>query len=810
VKKVMELYEQLQQRIGVVIVGLSGSGKSTLWKLLKHALNKMGKNVKHYLMNPKAISRIQLLGFIDVDTREWHDGVLTTSAREVVRESQDVHSWIICDGDIDPEWIESLNSVLDDNHLLTLPSGERIQFGQNVNFLFETDDLNNASPATISRMGIIFLSEQDTDIQALVTSWIQQQPNEYQTFLENMINQYFFKSLDWIIKQNDFIIETSVIGLAMNGLSHLANILSKPKFALSLIRGLGSNLSKENHEIFAKQIFSWMEISIPNPNKVLNTYYNERDDHLDYYISELNNDITIEKFCNGNPPVIVTTDVQQIAGIILPWLQPKIFQSVLLIGPEGSGKSMILQHCFQQLHSVQIATVHCTAQTTPYHLLQKILPLCLIVNSHSGRTLRPKESEKLILHLKDINLPKPDKWGTCQLISWLQQVLTYQGFYDDHLEWITLDGIQIISSFSSGTSLGKHSLSSRFTSLVRICAVSYPDDEQLKLIYTSYLKPILLYNFKDNSVWTSFNNIQQLAGSMVDILKQVKSRFHSDENNHYQFTPKCLTELVISLLRYDFNMFKSNNSSEELLHIWAYEVSRIFRDCLIDNESREKFDNILSNLIRADWGINVMDQINDWYYVTYDNSIPSSSFGKILKKMSVENWQALVQKSVHLFITTSYYLKINFNNVQAQGILMQSSAIENQQTVLLIEDYQLLKSEFLEMINSLLASGEIPGLYNSEEFESLMNPLRNQASEEGWRGSLLDYFSFKVKKNLHIVLVMDFTSSDFHLHCEGNPSLYKCCSVQWMDEWCEESMKKNHYFPVLHGFLVVPVLEGHR
>lgn len=38
-----------------------------------------------------------------------------------------------------------------------MPSGERIQFGPNVNFLFETHDLSCASPATISRMGMIFL-----------------------------------------------------------------------------------------------------------------------------------------------------------------------------------------------------------------------------------------------------------------------------------------------------------------------------------------------------------------------------------------------------------------------------------------------------------------------------------------------------------------------------------------------------------------------------------------------------------------------------------------------------------------------------
>jgi dynein heavy chain 2 len=62
---------------------------------------------------------------MDVDTREWFDGVLTASARQVMKENLDTQSWVMCDGDIDPEWVESLNSVLDDNHLLTMPNGTR-------------------------------------------------------------------------------------------------------------------------------------------------------------------------------------------------------------------------------------------------------------------------------------------------------------------------------------------------------------------------------------------------------------------------------------------------------------------------------------------------------------------------------------------------------------------------------------------------------------------------------------------------------------------------------------------------------------
>ena len=54
-------------------------------------------------------------GHIDADTREWTDGVLTAAARAVAKEPLEQRSWVVCDGDVDPEWIESLNSVLDDN-----------------------------------------------------------------------------------------------------------------------------------------------------------------------------------------------------------------------------------------------------------------------------------------------------------------------------------------------------------------------------------------------------------------------------------------------------------------------------------------------------------------------------------------------------------------------------------------------------------------------------------------------------------------------------------------------------------------------
>jgi dynein heavy chain 2 len=74
-----------------------------LWKVLKQALGKLNHVLPTYVMNPKAMPRTRLLGHIDADTREWADGVLTASARAVIKEPLSVTSWIICDGDIDPE-----------------------------------------------------------------------------------------------------------------------------------------------------------------------------------------------------------------------------------------------------------------------------------------------------------------------------------------------------------------------------------------------------------------------------------------------------------------------------------------------------------------------------------------------------------------------------------------------------------------------------------------------------------------------------------------------------------------------------------
>lgn len=379
-KKTLEIYEQLRQRMGVVVVGPSGSGKSVLWRMLKEALIRTGKMIKTYVMNPKAIPRNKLLGSIDVDTREWTDGVLTAASRQVIKEPVDVQSWIVCDGDIDPEWVESLNSVLDDNRLLTMPSGDRIQFGPNVNFLFETDDLSCASPATVSRMGMIFLSNEDTDIKALIKSWLDNEPEETRSATESLINQYFYTAYELVINKNDFLVQTSLVGVILNGLSHLHGIQDKSAFAVALIRGLGGNLHEQALNEFSKSVLKMCGESYQESSAIYNVTYDSRAKCIRQYQNEELDEKNVETLTNPSQlPIINTTQVLRGVDGIMPWLDSKHKRPFLLIGPDGCGKSLVLKQCFTMLRSTQVAIIHCSAQTTPSNVLQKLAQTCIQV-----------------------------------------------------------------------------------------------------------------------------------------------------------------------------------------------------------------------------------------------------------------------------------------------------------------------------------------------------------------------------------------------------------------------------------------------
>uniref|UniRef100_A0A5K4FDN9 Cytoplasmic dynein 2 heavy chain 1 n=1 Tax=Schistosoma mansoni TaxID=6183 RepID=A0A5K4FDN9_SCHMA len=913
IQKAIELYEQLSQRMGVVLVGPCGSGKSTVLNILRLALNKMGISIRSHIFNPKSMLRVQLLGQIEADTREWTDGVLTHSARCVVKECIDQKCWIISDGDIDPEWIESLNSVLDDNHLLTLPSGERIQFDTNVNFLFETHELIHASPATISRMGVVY---------------------------------------------NEFVVDTSPAAIIFTGLSHLVGAITPALFTVGLIRGLGANLTESARNELAIKVYEAtgenppditrpldVQVDPNNPNRLI-SYSTETSvailgKSIPHYTgfnsrySEIPLNICIEdpiianaiadSLASGRSPLVLTPDVRRSIDAFRCWLSnPLSKQSFLLVGPEGCGKTLLLDYCFTTIsQSINVVTIQCSAQTTPNHILDKLMQYCICIISttskmSSGRILRPKEGDQLILYLRDLNLPKPDKWGSCQLIAFLQQILTYQGYYDPtSLEFISIEGIQFVGSFTPSTTsigLGHYSLSKRFTSALRLTVINYPDKDQLVNIYACLLQATIVSKLQANnqsfgSKQLSHDNgmkhsthktiinparIHYMSTIMIQLLSELQHNFRADEYAHCVFTPHLLTQWVTGLLRYDLNI--------SVNYIWAvfgYEAKRLFRDCLPGENARHQFDvlfnkilcnclNELSNekcnevqitlklatedfeLIENEERIKQFDNDDDdlknamCWFVTWSgkHQLPPGSpmplHGRPLGSITYTQMKETVLKGLKQLAREKspqaenlvlfpdfidYICRIDRVLSRPSGSLLlagrsgigrrsalnivahihqlnvfrlhtgrdyqmrqfitdmktvcQAAGIENQPTLLIIEDYQLKSDYFLEIINSLLACGEASGLISADELETLMSSVaskngvnfKEQAAEAGHRGPLTAFFAERIHKNLHFAIILDIDDYElFSNWLQSNPSFYKYCSVQWMDCWSKFSL----------------------
>lgn len=82
------------------------------------------------------------------------------------------HKWSVLDGDIDPEWIESLNTVMDDNKVLTLVSNDRIPLSPQMRLIFEISNLRNATPATVSRAGVLYINDTDIGWTPYMNAWL--------------------------------------------------------------------------------------------------------------------------------------------------------------------------------------------------------------------------------------------------------------------------------------------------------------------------------------------------------------------------------------------------------------------------------------------------------------------------------------------------------------------------------------------------------------------------------------------------------------------------------------------------------------
>ncbi|KAJ5078912.1 intein-containing dynein heavy chain precursor [Anaeramoeba ignava] len=398
IEKMLQLFQLQKIHHGVMMVGPSGSGKSTAWKILLEALERVeGIKSQSHVIDPKAITKEELFGVLDPTTREWTDGIFTHILRKIVdnvRGELNMRHWIIFDGDVDSIWVENLNSVLDDNKILTLPNGERVALTPNVRVMFEVQDLRYATPATVSRCGMVWFSDDIISLDMNFAHYLEKtkhvpllesektgfeeqlsdekEKNEEvlrtQEICVDVLRKYFdsngvvIKAIDYASKKQNVMdftnlrSLTSAFSLLDQGINHIHEYNSAhvdfsmkkehiqkyvtKRLLFSLIWGFGGSMSLQDREEFGTFLLNNCDIQGPKDkiHPLIDFEVQIDDGEWILWKNRVPN-LEIETYMVASSDVVIpTVDTLRHEEVVNSWLKDHL--PLILCGPPGSGKSL--------------------------------------------------------------------------------------------------------------------------------------------------------------------------------------------------------------------------------------------------------------------------------------------------------------------------------------------------------------------------------------------------------------------------------------------------------------------------------------
>jgi dynein heavy chain 1, cytosolic len=644
IAKILQLYQIQKIQHGLMMVGPSGTGKTNAWQVLLSALERLdGIEGVSYVIDPKAMHKDALYGTLDQTTREWNDGLFTHILRKIVddvRGESGKRHWIIFDGDVDPEWVENLNSVLDDNKLLTLPNGERLNLPPNVRIMFEVEHLRYATLATVSRCGMIWFSEDVVEPDMVFRNYL--------STLSNVpLDADDEDASDSLLRRNDAGASDAAASAHMETQKQVASLLeryfaegelvtSALTFAetiehimdFTVTRALNTLFSLINKTVHNILEYNAQHVDFPLTPEKVEQYVTKRllvniiwafsgdakldlraemgeflrgqtgidlplmgtgSSLLDFDVQIGTGDwiswqtrvpvIDIESHAVTAADVVVPTmDTIRHEEVLYSWLSEH--KPLMLCGPPGSGKTMTLFSALRKLPDMEVVGLNFSSATTPELILKTFEQYCEYRKTPNGVILAPMQIGRwLVVFCDEINLPASDKYGTQRVISFIRQLVECGGYWrSSDMAWVKLERIQFVGACNPPTDPGRVPLSHRFLRHAPLVMVDYPGEVSLKQIYGTYTRAILkvVPNLRAYA--------EPLTDAMVMFYLASQKRFTTDVQAHYVYSPRELTRWVRGI--YEAIRPLEVLSVEGLVRVWAHEALRLFQDRLVSEEER--------------------------------------------------------------------------------------------------------------------------------------------------------------------------------------------------------------------------------
>ncbi|XP_039299157.1 dynein heavy chain 7, axonemal-like [Nilaparvata lugens] len=899
VKKTLQTYQMMNVRHGLVLVGQPFCGKTTILHVLAEAI-KLGiskegivSSIAVRKLNPKAITIQQLYGYIDRTSNHWIDGIIPKLFRELLYRNTAEKKWVIFDGPVDAEWIENINTVLDDSRKLCLNSLEVIYLTSNMSLIFEVTDLTQASPATVSRLGIIYVQENCINWKYLVKSWLQSLPEEFSVITVE-IGDYFYSIIDScheFMKNNCRTVIDAGLSNSVKTMLSLVYIFMteafkentsedmkhvslwiQASFILSVIWGLAGKLdqdSREKFDIFFKEL--WKEgltkdsesaiktdLYIPSEGIMHDHFFHFKGKGQWKYWPDLLRHIKIDEMDNVLQTLIPTVDSCKYLYFIERHIKHNL--PMLLAGPPCTGKSLFIKDFMMKnlpfdkyIPALMSFTTNTSARLTQQVLLSKL------VKRKQG-IQGPPVGRTCVIFIDDLHMPMKEDFGAQPPIELLRQFFDHGFWYDlEDLSEIQLEDILLLAAVGTASK----PVSPRFLRHFHLFSVNMLSDESIIRIFTSFLN----IGYRRNGFGTDVAPITTtIVTAMLDMYHcLLKTLLPTPAKPHYLFNISDMS-LVISghlLIKKD-----SVDTKKFFIKLWVHEMMRVFHDRLVDPSEctwfykqlrntveehfKEPFDSSLDSLLGNEeeevteekLGYLFFSNISDRKYeelnsieqfhnlaisalekynqertkklniILFDYALVHLS--RILRMLSVPGGcgllvgpggsgrQSLIvlasvlcnQKTFQPNIISDYAFEDWREDLK--HILMDTGG-RNKSVVFIFTEYQMNRDFYLEDIDVLINSGEVPNIFNVEEIQNILELVRLDA-QGGNRNldihplTVLSYFKSRCKDNLHIMLCLSPGGSCFRNRLLLYPSFINFCIIDWFQDWPEDALIKLSEF----------------